>query len=52
MPCDQCRYAECRVFFTIMLNVIMQNVVMLSEVAPLKTSVHLTITCQFQLSTM
>jgi hypothetical protein len=34
MPCAYCRYAECRVLFTIMLSV-----VMLSVVAPLKISI-------------
>jgi hypothetical protein len=30
------RYPDCRIFFTVMLNVIMLNVVMLSAVAPLR----------------
>jgi hypothetical protein len=34
MPCADSRYAECRVLFTVMLNVVMLSVVMLSVVVP------------------
>ncbi len=34
MPCTECRYAEYRILFSIMLSVIMLNVVMLSVVVP------------------
>ncbi len=34
LPCTDCRYAECRVLFTIMLSDVILNVVMVIVVAP------------------
>jgi hypothetical protein len=34
LPCAECRFAECSILFTIMMNDIMLNVVLLSVVAP------------------